>query len=426
MRKIFCLAITLITSLTLCGQSGFIKYSVPNDPWSEYFGNHRTIIKVDKPSDAVLIDFLWRRHDSAPEKRRMLIIKAKSGKEVNNIFRVSIDNDRCNLVFGPVDTAGLYYFYYLPCTPPVTGLTGRGRPARQYAPPENAPDSLWVLKHLLSEGPLKYKGVSKATVTDIQARNEFDSFYPMEVVATGDETRSYLNLHRDEYLVFAEDRAFPIRMLDALPLRWMQRSPGVDFSGKAMKNEYYALQLGVFASQCPIQNIKLEFSDLTDKNGHLISRKAFTCFNTDRVNIDGNPFKIRVDVKQGRIQPLWVGIEIPPDVAAGIYEGAIVVKPENLKEQKVKVILTIDNDYLADRGDGETWRYSRLRWLNSTLGIDDEPVAPYKRMAVDDRKISCLGRSVQLNSYGIPEVINSWGNSILASSMKIIIQVDDF
>jgi hypothetical protein len=423
MRKILCFALALVASITISGQSGLIKYSVPKDPWSEFFGNHRAVIKVDKPSDAVFIDFLWRRHDASTDKHRMLIINAETGKEIKNIYRVSIDNECCKLVFGPVDTAGSYYFYYLSCTPGIPGT--RVRSAREYMPVENAPDSLWVLKHRLTESSLKYKDVSKGTITDIQARTEFDSFYPMEVVATSVEMKSYLSQHKDEYLIFAEDRAFPIRMLNAIPFRWIHKTPGGDFTGTAKINEYYALQIGVFASQKIIQNIKLEFPDLINKNGNHISRKAFTCFNTDGVNIEGNPFTLRVDVKQGMVQPLWVGIDIPSDAIPGIYEGVIVVKSENVKEQKVRINLTVENDYLADRGDSEPWKHSHLRWLNSTLGIDEEPVAPYTRLRVDNQEISCLGRSVQLNSYGFPEVINSWGNNILASSVKFIIQVNN-
>ena len=36
-----------------------VPYSIPADQWEEKFGNHRAIIKVEKPSDAVRIDFLW-------------------------------------------------------------------------------------------------------------------------------------------------------------------------------------------------------------------------------------------------------------------------------------------------------------------------------------------------------------------------------
>ena len=324
------------------------------------------------------------------------------------------------LVFGPVDKAGKYYFYYLPYTP-VTNFYHSG----EYLSSENAPNATWVNAHKLTDGLVKYANVSRATITDIQARTEFHSFYPMEVIPTTDELKNFLGQQKNEYLVFAEDRAFPIRMPDAIPLRWVQRPNPVDFTGKALKNEYYSFQIGIYAYQNQVENIKLEFSDLISKNGDRISHHAFTCFNTDGVDIDGKPFTKRVTVKQGRVQPLWVGTDIPTEAVPGTYEGVITVKPENLKEQKVKMTLTIMNKVIADRGDSEPWRHSRLRWLNSTLGIDDEPVAPYTPLIVDKQKISCLGRAIQLNNYGFPEMINTWGNEILVSPVKFTIEMNN-
>ena len=42
---------------------------------------------------------------------------------------------------------------------------------------------------------------------------------------------------------------------------------------------------------------------------------------------------------------------------------------------------------LKDRGDGELWRHSRLRWLNSTIGIDDEPTAGYPPLEVQGQTV---------------------------------------
>ncbi len=214
-------------------------------------------------------------------------------------------------------------------------------------------------------------------------------------------------------------------MPDALPLRWVQQKPGGDFHGTAQKNEYYALQLGVFAARETIENIRLEFSGLQDKTGNSIPAKAFTCFNTDGIDTWGKPFTKVVTVEQGKVQPMWVGIDIPDHVVPGNYEGTVTVKPGNSNEQKVRVFLNIEDKYLADRGDGETWRHSRLRWLNSTLGIDDEPVKPYTPMKVEGRGISCLGRSVQLNDLGLPEEIDTWGNKILSSPISFVVETNN-
>lgn len=395
-------------------------YSVAETPWPEEYGNHRAVLDIPKGGDAVYIDLLWRRHDKDPGNKRFLVIEAKTGDTIPYIYRLEVNNERCKIVAGPVKNSGLYYFYYLPSTA-VKGKSG----ARGYASIEAAPNKQWITTHKLDQGVSTNRHIDKATIKEIQSRTKFDSFYPMEVIATQAEEESFLSRYKSDYLVFTEDRTMPIRMLDALPLRWVQKPLDSEFIGNAKKNEYYALQLGIYASQLSLENIRLEYSDLKDKNGNIISKDAFTCYNTDGVDIDGKPFTLKVNVEQGKIQPMWVGIDIPHNAKPGTYEGTVTIKPEKLEEQNIKVILEIENELLADRGDSETWRHSRLRWLNSRLGIDNEPVAPYTPLRVENRKISCLGRSIQLNDLGLPEVINSWGNEILASPIKFVIQVNN-
>lgn len=426
MKLTFTCIIIFAFTLNCLSQASKIKYSVPETAWPETYGNHRAIINIGKPASAVEINFLWRRHDSSTEKHKMLVVNAETGKAIDNIFRVSVNNEKCELVFGPVEKAGIYYFYYLPAiTPGGAQGQGRERPSREYAAQEGVPDSLWILKHGLNHPSGKFRGVDKATITEIQARTDFDSFYPMEVIATQGEKKTYLNKYTGAYLVFPEDRAYPVRMFDALPSRWMQKTPGGEFSGTAGKNEYYAFQLAVFASHASIQDIKVIFTDLKDQSGHQITSKAFTCYNTDGVDIDGNPFTLKVNVKEGMVQPLWIGIDIPGDIVPGNYTGQVILKPSNLPEQRIKINLTVTGEYLADRGDGETWRHSRLRWLNSRLGIDDEAVSPYTPMKVVDNRISTLGHSIILNSYGLPESIKCWGNDLLSAPMQFVIEANN-
>jgi hypothetical protein len=419
MRLLFIFFVWLAISATPSAQATEIPYSVAEKEWDESLGNQRALVEVLESSDAVHLDFLWRRHDATPEKRQMLVVHADSGERVSNIFRVKVDQERCELVIGPVSKPGLYYFYYLPYTPEtIKAQTG------EYLPVEGAPAIPWVARHRLKEGPSGFSDVASAKVKAIQARNLFHSFYPMEVIATQKEVKEYAATHQEEYLIFPEDRTLPIRMLDALPLRWIQRKPYENFTGTAMRNEFYAFQLGIFALQKNLQNLRLGFSDLVDKDGNRILKERFTCFNTEGVDIDGRPFSINVDVKPGEVRPLWIGVDIAADTKPGTYEGEVLVTPGNLAGRGIKIALTVESDFLADRGDKEPWRHSRLRWLNSTLGIDEAAVAPYTPLVVDRQKISCLGRSVQLNSLGLPAEIFAWGNNILSSSLRFTLQMD--
>lgn len=420
MNRIICLTLLLFVSIASKAQLTPIPYSVPKEGWSESLGNHRALIKIDKPSDAVRIDFLWRRHDLSPEKRRMQIVDAETGEEVTDIHRVTITNERCELVFGPVKKSGTYYFYYLPYSPETKQYQ-----AGTYFPPENAPNEAWVKKHQLDGAEAQYKDVATATVTGIEARSEFQSFYPMEVIATQKEVKACYEKYTDDFLVYAEDRKFPIRMQDAIPYRWIARKPGEAFQGTAQKNEYYAFQLGIVASQKALENVRLVFSDLKDESGNSLSATSFTCFNTDGVDTWGKSFTKTVNVKQGAVQALWVGTDIPADVKPGLYSGEVTITSKNSPEQKVKIQLTIEDRLLADRGDGETWRHSRLRWLNSKLGISDEPTREYSPIKIDGRKIESLGKSVVLNEYGFPQEIIAKGNSILSAPIRFVVEMDN-
>ena len=69
--------------------------------------------------------------------------------------------------------------------------------------------------------------------------------------------------------------------------------------------------------------------------------------------------------------------------------------------------LKVGKDMLADRGDGEGWRLARLRWINSTLGINEEPTPPYTPLRLENQTIACLGRQVSLAESGLPAAIGT-------------------
>jgi hypothetical protein len=61
----------------------------------------------------------------------------------------------------------------------------------------------------------------------------------MEVVASAEETQSLLAAHPGRaYLLFPEDRKYPIRMTDELPLRWIRSGPSEAFTGDACRGEF--------------------------------------------------------------------------------------------------------------------------------------------------------------------------------------------
>ena len=52
-------------------------------------------------------------------------------------------------------------------------------------------------------------------------------------------------------------------MLDEIPQRWVENGPSNGFKGEAQKNEYYTFQLGVFAAQQDLSDLKLVFAKVS-------------------------------------------------------------------------------------------------------------------------------------------------------------------
>jgi len=393
-----------------------VRYSSPAAPWPESFGNHRAVIEVPRAA-AVRLNFLWRRHDRNPEARRLLIVSSVSGDTVKNIHRLTVNNERCDIVFGPVRKAGAYHFYYLP----YEVQEGWGWYQKEYLKPEDPPDPEWVGKNALAGAPER---LPPARCVMIQSRTPFDSFFPMEVVPTTEEKREFLDLHPARYLVFPEDRANPIRMEDEIPAKWLAAAPGEQFSGTAKRNEYYAFQAGVYAVTGDLRNIAVSFSPLEDQAGHTIPLSAVTCFNTAGVDPYGVPFTKRVDVQKGRVQPLWMGIDVPKDASPGAYRGTVTISADSESARVIPLLLTVQDSLLDGRGDSEPWRHSRLRWLNSTLGIDDHPVAAYTPLQLRSATtVACLGRTIALGPLALPRSILAWGNELLSRPISLVVEV---
>ena len=102
-------------------------YAVAKIPWNESLGNHRAVLTVNAPAEAVKLSFEWRRPDKEVENHRFLILDAETGDTIPNIQRLKIENERCELLFGPVKKKGTYFFYYLPyCVQEGYGFYYRG------------------------------------------------------------------------------------------------------------------------------------------------------------------------------------------------------------------------------------------------------------------------------------------------------------
>lgn len=421
-----CSIVAISLALTASIASGVdVPYGVPQKTWDIQFGHHRGRIQVSQPADAARVHLPWRRRDHDAASKNILVVDATTCQRVRNVVRIEVNREYADLVFQPKTVPGEYYVYYLP----YIVQTGCGGYSGGYLPAENTADAEWVKRNHVKADELAngdWRRLPEAKVLEFQARTDFDSFYPMEVVATAQEVKTFRAQHAAEpYLLFPEDRRLPIRMRDDLPKRWIDRGPARTFAGEAQRNEYYAWQIGLYASKQPLDDLQVTFSDLQPATGGKpIPGTALKCFNLGGVDAYGKPFQKKLDVAQGKVQPLWIGVDVPADVPAGAYRGVVAIHPQNGPSAEVSFSLTIRPEVLADRGDSELWRHSRLRWLDSTLGIDDDVVAPYTPLTINDRTIGCLGRDVRFGDDGLPQNIRSGDHQVLAAPMRFVLEGD--
>jgi len=125
------------------------------------------------------------------------------------------------------------------------------------------------------------------------------------------------------------------------------------------------------------------------------------------------------------IRALWIGIQIPENTDAGEYNGTLKLRPDNSGESAVKISLKISDEIIEDHGDNELWRHSRLRWLNSTIGLDDDITAPYVPLKADGKSVECLGRKVKFAANGLPESIISNSGEILSAPISMTVETDE-
>jgi hypothetical protein len=393
---------------------------VASPPWDQRLGNHRARVRVTTAAAAVRVHLPWRRRDPAPEAKAVWVTRAGSSERLRNVACVALTREAGDLVFQAAE-AGEYHVYYLPFR-----IDGTWFPSTVYDAPDATADAAWLAAHGLDAAGLAagtWRALPEAEVVGFQARTEFDRMDPMELIATGAEMAALKAAHPDSAcLLFPEDRRFPIRMTTDLPQRWLEQGPAARFAGEACRNEFYVFQIGLYAAAADIGGIELEFGDLRAGTGAAIAAGRLRCFNTGGRDWLGRPFAKDVRVPQGQVQALWLGVDVPDDATPGVYEGRVAVRPAGAEAVSVQVSLRVTADRLADRGDAELWRLSRLRWLDSTIGSEEEVTRPYTPLAVDDRTVVCLGRSVRFGGGGLPTSIQAPGGELLAEPVRFIVE----
>ena len=214
-------------------------------------------------------------------------------------------------------------------------------------------------------------------------------------------------LKNKSFFVFPALREEPIRWFDSIPEgKILDGLKQKKFVLNARPDEFFVFQLGVWALKQDVKDIQIEFSDLRDGRSKVITANKLTCFNKGGMDYKGNSFSKEINVSSGRVLALWVGIDLD-SIKGGVYKGSISVLA-NKEKHVVPIQLEVSGKAVANHGYDEGSRLSRLAWLNSTVGINEEISKGYIPVEVEDHTIKILGRTLKLAENGLPASIISF------------------
>ncbi len=296
----------------------------------------------------------------------------------------------------------------------------------------------WVLSLLLSIEAFGQEEITNAF--DDLKRAGSVNFNQLSTLsaATDEQIDAFIKNRPDEgFFLFTEDRLNDIRLRNKIPANWIERSEKERslFRGEALRGEYFTWQIGLFAPYNRLEDVSISFSDLKNEKGDRIKASNLTCFNTTGTDTSGKIIQIPVNVDKGELQPLWIGMDIPANQAAGLYKGVAWINVDGVRKAPVTIELNVSGNAIENHGDNEGWRKSRLRWLNATAGNDSNPTSPYIPVTVKNDVVTWLGGKIRLNRSGLPSVITTCydannnlsdaSNDILADQMRFIIETND-
>ena len=403
------------------------KVAEPNWAFKAEIGNHRII--VDAPAGKyVRVNMPWRRRDLTPEYIGIRIRYTPEGKElvdgigsdeVYNIIIEKAERSEGTIVFeAPI--SGKYEIYYLP------GKLGGWiySPDTEYVKVEEMqPDPEWA-------AAMTEDQVVQGTALCYEARTAHDSYYPMEVPMTAEETENFIDKEAP-YTVIMESRLNPVRMLREFPYIWTLREPDrLVLTDKAHCNEHYVFQTVV----CAQEDLKDIAIDFYDADGNKLPPEKCVCFTLYGRDVEGKPFDIHRDIAAGEVLPLWCGIPMEKWDAKDSLQITAVVSAKNVAHTvKTTITLAVDAIPLPRNGDDDLWRLARLFWLNSDLGLSEEVLDPYKPIVNNqtDNMMELYGKQVKVGSLGLPEQIISYYNdeclidgtpkNVLSSGFQLVV-----
>lgn len=247
---------------------------------------------------------------------------------------------------------------------------------------------------------------SLALISACRGQKEANSY-----ITTEQARETYAESIKDRlFYIFPETRENPIKWYDSLKVSWLENDHAVGlFTVHSQPGEYLIYQVGVWALKNTIEDLEVGLSDLAGNNGVIHVSEAMTCFNKGGISSQGLPFSKKVRVPKDRIQALWMGINLA-GVKEGTYIGSVSIAAGGMK-QFIPLQLEVHGEKVSNHGFDEGRRLSRMAWLNSTVGMDSNVTRGFTPVMQDGRKLSILGRSLEIAPDGLPAMVTSFFES---------------
>ena len=359
----------------------------------------RIVIEAPSGASVVRASAAWRRSKLSIRMKGLKLLSAKTGREIADARVVRFDQEGVVVEFDPVDGAGEYHLYY-------------GAHERVCF----SPTADWTA--------LADRGASEARAVRIEARCKAEDFDAMETVALPAEVDALLARHAGEYLVFPEDRDRVIKLRHELPVDWAVRGPSSALSLVADRHEYRVFQLGLWAARKAMDRVSVTAGSLRHSDGKTtIPAKNIQCVTLEsriKSKLIAKP-KENYTVPAGQVRALWLGIDIPQNAKPGEYRGEVTVSVADQPSTRVAITLSVSDTIVPERGDHDAHRMSRLRWLESDVGMSDKVYAPFKplKLSRDSKAITTWGHKIGLATTGLPGAIDIGGQSVLAGPVRL-------
>lgn len=393
-RNIITLYFTLLTTASFGQKAHF--YPPELAKWdADQLGNQRAVVQVLQKGNSITVNLPWRNRNVLADQQ-IIVVDSSSNKQYSPLQYGKLSEESGVIQFETSSGPGIYYVYYLPYK-----LGGRSK---------NYPDAIYLKNNQVVNQDLKPENEA-FKILRFESVDKFNSNDEMDLIASQSEKADFLRKNNQKaYLLFPENISHQIKSSKYFPKRWTsQNIEGNMLKGTTDKGVLFPFQIGIYSDKQDLNRIKISFQPESGDSNKAINASAFTCFNTEGTSYAGKPLKFDLSVKKEVIQAIWCGIEVPENLAAGVYNGKIRIEVSNAETREIPIQLQVNDQVATNKGYDEPWKLTRLNWLNSTLAQENTVISPYLPLKLLGKSsIEILGRQVELQDNGLPAQIKTF------------------